>query len=291
MAMTTPIANTALTNLGPLPTNFALPPSCARDLEDVYKVFTTSEGWYYLLQGPVAQTSCYPSGYNGNLGQYYSPARCPTGFTSACQSLNVAGTVQETVVRCCPTYSNFICQTTAFYGWEETLGCSAPQESAMTAWTVSQVLSGRTALTTYTGLIGGVNAYEIKVGFQSTDFTSRKSTKTRTKSTTSSQTNLGAHPTAKNGASNGSSPGRNTVVRKTGLAAGAAAGIAIGAVAGLLIVVALVWLVIRNKRRRRQQEEETKENTAAAAPPQVVHEMSVEPVAELDGGMTKYVYR
>lgn len=104
MAMTTTGAGGALTNLGPLPTNFALAPSCSRELDDVYKVFTTSEGWYFLIQGPVDQTSCYPSGYNGNSRQYYSPARCPTGFTSACQSLNVAGTVQETVVRCCPTY-------------------------------------------------------------------------------------------------------------------------------------------------------------------------------------------
>ncbi|KAI1191919.1 hypothetical protein F5B17DRAFT_380115 [Nemania serpens] len=73
--------NAALTNLGPLPTDFALPPSCAREMEEVYKVITTEPaGWYYLLQGPIDQTSCYPSGYNGNSRQYYSPARCPTGY-------------------------------------------------------------------------------------------------------------------------------------------------------------------------------------------------------------------
>lgn len=96
--------DTGLTNLGPLPTNFAVNSNCARDLNDVYKYYTTPGSSYFLLQGPVEQTSCYPSSYTANSKQYYSPARCPTGFTSACESHNSAGTIDETVVRCCPTY-------------------------------------------------------------------------------------------------------------------------------------------------------------------------------------------
>ncbi|TRX89545.1 hypothetical protein FHL15_009589 [Xylaria flabelliformis] len=267
-----------LTNLGPLPTDFAVNSKCAGDLIDVYKYFTTSPGWYFLLQGPVEQTSCYPSGYTADSRQYYSPARCPTGFTSACQSRNVAGTVEETVVRCCPTHSSFTCQTSIHYSWEKTLGCTNVQEPAMTTWTVSQVTDGITALGTYVGAIGGVNAYQIQVGFQSTDFASSTSTPIRTVSmnpyfhlllpngirfqdeqtesstmsptptprpTTQSATSLGSSSDHGGGGSSSSSS-----ITKNKLSGGALAGVVVGALAGLLLVAALVWVQVRKRRWR-----------------------------------------
>ncbi|KAI0460010.1 hypothetical protein F5B21DRAFT_205602 [Xylaria acuta] len=280
-----------LTNLGPLPTNFAVNSNCERDLDDVYKYYTTSEGWYFLLQGPVEQTSCYPSGYTADSRQYYSPARCPTGFTSACESHNIAGTIEETVVRCCPTQSNFICQTTASYSWEQTLGCVNKQVSATTtAWTVSQVSDGLTALTTYTNVIGGVNAYQIQVGFQSTDFASSTSTSSKTtKSTTKSQTRPTTHSTttkASSGSSSNhggsSSSSSSSAKHKQKISSGATAGIVIGALAGLLLVVALVWLTVRNRRRRQA------EDGADAEKPNVANEMGThENAVELDAGETQ----
>ncbi|KAI1305656.1 hypothetical protein F5Y03DRAFT_406273 [Xylaria venustula] len=74
----------ALTNLGALPTDFAISSICSAQLNQVYKIYTSSE--FYLLQGPAEQTSCYPSGYRANPNQYYSPGLCPTGFTSACEA-------------------------------------------------------------------------------------------------------------------------------------------------------------------------------------------------------------
>ncbi|KAI0532835.1 hypothetical protein GGR58DRAFT_488849 [Xylaria digitata] len=250
----------ALTNLGPLPTNFALASSCATSLDDIYKVYTSFDGWYYLLQGPVEQTSCYPSSYNGDSNQYYSPARCPTGFTSACQSKNVAGTVSETVVRCCPTHADFVCQLTASYGWEQTLGCVNPQSSTTTVWTVTQVSSGQTARTTYTNLIGGINAYQVQVGFQSTDFASSTTTSTSKSKTTSQTRPTTTHTTQiAAGSTSGSSSSTTTTTkkktsRKHGIGSGAIAGIVIGAIAGFLAIVALVWHQVR--RRRRGQNEE-----------------------------------
>lgn len=99
------------TNLGSLPTDFALATDCARTLGEVFKVYPTLSS-FYLLQGPPEQTTCYPSGYSkavtGTAEPYYSPALCPTGFTAACQSTNtVTGegkTAEETVVTCCPEY-------------------------------------------------------------------------------------------------------------------------------------------------------------------------------------------
>ncbi|GAW18958.1 hypothetical protein ANO14919_084420 [Xylariales sp. No.14919] len=297
----------SLTNLGPLPTNFAIASSCAKELDDVYKVYTSFDGWYYLLQGPVDQTSCYPSSYAANSKQYYSPARCPTGFTSACQSQNVAGTATETVLRCCPTHAKFECQTTASYGWEETLGCINPQDSSTTTvWTVTQVSSGLTALTTYTNVAGGINAYQIQVGFQSTDFASSTSTSRTTKAGAKPTSGTSTGGTSSNNNSSSSSKKKG---RKGGISGGAIAGIVIGAIAGFLAVVGLIWSIIRRRRRQDQDpqhEEQAQEFLGtekldsiapsqdfqdkgapgnAAEPPQVVYEMAAPNNAvELDAG-------
>ncbi|KAI0429498.1 hypothetical protein F5Y09DRAFT_258033 [Xylaria sp. FL1042] len=223
----------ALTNLGALPTNFALASSCSTDLNHVYKIYTSSE--FYLLQGPVDQTSCYPSSYAANSKQYYSPGRCPTGFTSACQS--------DTIVRCCPTQASFICQSSIDDAWEQTLGCVVPQDPATTTvWTVSQVSSGRTALATYTGPVGGINAYQIQVA------TSTSTTTTKTKTTTKYQT----HPTTTKSSSSSSSGGGKTGKHgksssSSHLSSGAIAGIVVGVVAGIGGIVTSLWLKSRNR--------------------------------------------
>ncbi|KAI0402873.1 hypothetical protein F4802DRAFT_574105, partial [Xylaria palmicola] len=55
-------------------------------------------------EAPLEQTTCYPGSYSALTQQYYSPGLCPSGFIAACQSTNRAGTVEETVLTCCPTY-------------------------------------------------------------------------------------------------------------------------------------------------------------------------------------------
>ncbi|KAH8159726.1 hypothetical protein CIB48_g8517 [Xylaria polymorpha] len=294
--------DTGLTNLGPLPTNFAVNSNCARDLNDVYKYYTTPGSSYFLLQGPVEQTSCYPSSYTANSKQYYSPARCPTGFTSACESHNSAGTIDETVVRCCPTQSKFVCRTQATYDWEETLGCVNPQDSAtMTAWTVSQVSGGQTSFTTYTNAIGGVNAYQIQVGFQSTDFASSTTTKTptprthkagdrrlqdeQTKSTTKSQTRPTAQSTTTKTSSGSSSShgGSSTKHKKNKLSGGATTGIVIGALAGVASFVALVWFKVRNRQQQQAEDEpDTQKSDVGSAPKDAPETDKRENTAELD---------
>ncbi|KAI0205127.1 hypothetical protein F4808DRAFT_473212 [Astrocystis sublimbata] len=237
---------TKLTNLGPLPTGFVLDNACAESLDSVYKYFTSSTGFYYLLQGPVEQTSCYPSGYSGNTAEYYSPARCPTGYTSACSSVNVAGTVEETVVRCCPTHADFVCQTEPQYGWESTLGCLTAVDPATTrVWSVGEVESGKTSDTVSTGLAGGINAYQIQVGFQSTDIMAN-ALKPQPTSTSQSTSTINASP------SRLSSNENTTAEHENGLSGGAIAGIVIGVLAGLLAVAVLLWLKIRSGRRQPQ---------------------------------------
>ncbi|KAI0100747.1 hypothetical protein GGR51DRAFT_343553 [Nemania sp. FL0031] len=290
-------AITALSNLGALPTNFALGSSCTSKLNDVYKVFTESPGYYYLLQGPVEQTSCYPSGYNAASTQYYSPARCPTGFTSACQSTNIAGTVSETVVTCCPTQADYSCQTTLEYVWQSTLGCATDVDTATsTTWTVTQVTDGTTSVTTSPGFTGGMNAYGIKVGFQSTDFRSTTTTttkKTTTKATTTART---TKATTTSTGTHSSSSSSKTKKKKT--SGGVIAGIVIGVIAGVAAIAAVIFALVRKRNKDKEVAEvintyEPKDKDVAPAPQ--IHEMGTqyERAVELEGsdarsGMTPH---
>jgi hypothetical protein len=45
-----------------------------------------------------------PDNFQLSSTNFYSPGICPVGYLTACQHLNVIGTVSETVVTCCPTF-------------------------------------------------------------------------------------------------------------------------------------------------------------------------------------------
>ncbi|KAI1425921.1 hypothetical protein F5Y12DRAFT_713802 [Xylaria sp. FL1777] len=262
----------ALTNLGPLPTNFAVAASCSTDLGHVYKIYTSSE--FYLLQGSLQQTSCYPSGYTANSRQYYSPGQCPTGFTSACQTFSSAGTVQETIVKCCPTQASFTCQSTFAHGWEETLGCVYPQDpSTTTVWTVSQVSNGRTARETYTDFVGGIHAYQIQVATTTSSTKSKSKTKSQTQPTTT-KTSTGS----------GSGHGGKSSGSKSGLGAGGIAGIVIGAVAGVVAAAATpILLKMRRKLRRAPQDDDDDTQKSDPVALEKVHEKTApEKPVEMD---------
>ncbi|KAI1423331.1 hypothetical protein F5Y12DRAFT_716404 [Xylaria sp. FL1777] len=166
-----------MNNLGPLPTDFTVSASCASRLNDIYYIHTSIDQDYhpnYLLRGPLEQTICYPGSYTANTELYYSPGQCPFGFTAPCQSTNRAGTVEETVLTCCPTQGNYICQTTFSYPWEKTQGCVSHITDTSTELVVSKVSNGVTSRVTATfDERDAVNAYSIQVRYQSTDFTSR----------------------------------------------------------------------------------------------------------------------
>ncbi|KAI1171154.1 hypothetical protein F4777DRAFT_70745 [Nemania sp. FL0916] len=165
-------------NLGPLPTDFTLPSDCTSDLSQIFFIHTSvntddPDAWY-LLQGPKEQTSCYLGSYVGNTEQYYSPARCPTGYTAPCQSIYRTGTVEETVLTCCPTQWDYSCQTHPKKAWETAQGCKS-NIGSRSQFDLYKVSSGTTARIT-TPLGGGaLNAYSVQVRFQSTDFISTTS--------------------------------------------------------------------------------------------------------------------
>ena len=94
-----------MTNLGPLLSKFAPAASCASYTGmTVFYVGTTNFFW---AEGPMSTQGCYPSSYSPGPADYYSPGLCPSGYTSACTSLNSIGTVTETIHTCCPTWVCF----------------------------------------------------------------------------------------------------------------------------------------------------------------------------------------
>ncbi|KAI1258401.1 hypothetical protein F5Y18DRAFT_444871 [Xylariaceae sp. FL1019] len=243
-----------MTNLGPVPTNFAIPSSCAEDLQSayLYHMPAPAQGWW-LVQGQVEQTTCYPSGYAAlGVGQiYYSPARCPVGFTRACQTLQHVATATETIETCCPTHMVYECQleTSKVWPWQNTLGCVSELQSDG-VYTLNTVSNGFTHQVVSTLMSGnGFNAYSIQIRYQSTDFLSSTafSSTQRTQSTSSTGTPFVPPPTG-NPRSNDTDDTQNAYV----ISAGAAAGIAIASFTGFLIVIAGLWYFIRRKRQQHQ---------------------------------------
>ena len=90
-------------NLGALPTPFALNAACRTEMERIYCVYDNSPGWF--LQGPPLHlVRCLPGNYGPATTYYYFPApECPSGYTSACQSLASVATLTDTYITCCPT--------------------------------------------------------------------------------------------------------------------------------------------------------------------------------------------
>ncbi|KAI0411388.1 hypothetical protein F5X98DRAFT_55493 [Xylaria grammica] len=236
-----------MSNLGPLPTDFTIPANCASELDDIY-LFHTSVNQddpdaYYLLRGPVEQTLCYPGSYAANTEQYYSPARCPTGFTAPCQSVNSAGTVEETVLTCCPTQGNYLCQTNIHKVWETTQGCRSKIATTDSELVLSEVSSGITSRVTSTfGTGDAVNAYSIQVRYQSTDFIS-SSTSSPTPSS-ARQTQLVTNVSANTPTNTSSNTTHGTISK------GATAGIVVGVLAAFTIAVIAVFSLLRRSRRR-----------------------------------------
>ncbi|KAI1172577.1 hypothetical protein F4777DRAFT_561155 [Nemania sp. FL0916] len=271
-----------MTNLGTLPTNFAEPTDCAVSKSDIFHLSLPTPPYYhhYYLQGPLAQTSCYPSGYNGQTQQYYSPAQCPTGFTTACLMTSSLGTGIETIATCCPTQYNFACETSIHLPWQTTLACSTLLGGKTVAW---QVIFSETDSAEKTSIVtlstDGLNAYGIQVRYQSFDFPTL--TPLLFSSSTPSPSMLEATPATTAQLPAPSSPTQSSLASSPSVSAntpspsltygsdshsgassgntinpGMGVGIYLGVFAGVLIISAIIYYLIRRAiiRRNRQRQ-------------------------------------
>ena len=103
-------------SLGALTTAFSPSPSClaTTNIWQIDVSVGNSAVWYDLL-GPPATSDCLPSNYNGASTAYYSPGRCPTGYTAVKSESYAIGTLTETREVCCPTY---VYRGTPGSGWD-----------------------------------------------------------------------------------------------------------------------------------------------------------------------------
>ena len=206
-------------------TAFNPPSDC---LADTY-LYSDSQLGANVFLGPMTST-CYPPDWTNTSTTHYSPAIvCPTSYSNLCQTTNVAGSVTETVITCCPT--GFVCATPSPQ-WKNILGCTSSVTQKAPLTVVETDFLSSTAMQTQTAP-NAVNAYGIQIRYQLTDLPNP----TSTGSSTSSVSTTGPTPTP-----TGSS----------GLSGGAKAGIGIGvALASLICLIALV-LGGRHVLRKRQ---------------------------------------
>ncbi|KAI0861258.1 hypothetical protein F4860DRAFT_174811 [Xylaria cubensis] len=86
-------------SIGSLTTEFIPAASCiSQGLAIVRYSSVSTEGYdYYLLAGPTAD-SCFPSSQFPSYGSFYSPGKCPSGYSAACTQTggNSVGNAIET---------------------------------------------------------------------------------------------------------------------------------------------------------------------------------------------------
>ncbi|KAI1757944.1 hypothetical protein F4782DRAFT_475782 [Xylaria castorea] len=239
-------------SVGPLTTEFIPAAACiSQGLAVVRYSSVTTEGYdYYLLAGPTAN-SCFPSSQFPSYGSYYSPGRCPSGYSAACSQTggNSVGNATETTVTCCPMAPYALeCNSQSVGGdWGVIGDCTTTTSTLEVDLSIigavpsskltgsSRDVSGNPILTTPT-----INGYGIQVRWQETDESLLFSSTSSTPGTTS-------NPSQPAATSQGVPPKHPN--------AGEIAGIVVGAVFGVIILLALVVGLIWLKRSQRAKAE------------------------------------
>ncbi|KAK8023896.1 hypothetical protein PG993_011962 [Apiospora rasikravindrae] len=225
-----------MSNHGPLPTPFVTSPACKTQMTSVYQYER------FLLQGPpLGHMRCMPDKYVPSTDHYYSPySVCPSGYTSACQTINAIGTLTETWIACCPTQKKFTCMMSPLTSHQYTLGCESTLPGA--GWTLTSVKAidskGATSvMCTHTGTAGGaVNAYSVQLRYVAA---------------------RNASPTATITPTPDPSPGLST---------GAAVGIGIGCTVAFVAIVTVAAFFLMWRRRRQRQEQGAEPGPLSASP-------------------------
>lgn len=92
-------------SLGALTTIFTPSPSClaTTNIWQVWENDNTDAKWYEILGPPSPTTDCMPSGYKVDTSVFYSPGRCPSGYSVASSNTATIADLTETTHVCCPT--------------------------------------------------------------------------------------------------------------------------------------------------------------------------------------------
>ncbi|KAE8153561.1 hypothetical protein BDV25DRAFT_149089 [Aspergillus avenaceus] len=126
----------------PLTTTFTPPASCQRQLHSIpTQTFSDTTYFYYHLDY-ANDTACMPSGWSPT--SYYSPGRCPGGYTVATTSLSIINNTRtDTWANCCPTgFSNNKSPNAPPYDMTEACTSSA-SSSATSTGSMTQSFDGQ----------------------------------------------------------------------------------------------------------------------------------------------------
>ncbi|KAN0095250.1 hypothetical protein V8E51_015961 [Hyaloscypha variabilis] len=165
----------------PLTTTFTPPADCSGFYEPSFTVGVVDP-----------YTTCLPSGFVLGTTNYFSPGLiCPVGYSTACH--DTAGVSSITTVNCCPVRGDVsmscgdfrnLDHTNSFWGtFFCTWYCSASTSLLMTLSSSSGVTS--TVEVAYTPGMG-LNAYGVRMVYESTDVSTTGASTTATQSSTSS---------------------------------------------------------------------------------------------------------
>lgn len=213
--------------LNPLTTTFTPPADC--------------KGFYekgvFMLD---PETSCLPSNAPLKSTAFFSPGiACPSGYVSACH--DTRGVASITTVTCCPVHSDITlsCAGHSLSDLWSTLFCTwiAPSSTVIDITASSNGITSTSAATLVSP--GGLNAYGVRMVYESTDLPSSTSSKASSQSTNSGKAT----------SSSSTSPTSSPTSTPSGISSGAK--IAIGVVIPVL-VLAILGAVFLWWRRRHQ---------------------------------------
>ncbi|EAQ85080.1 hypothetical protein CHGG_09094 [Chaetomium globosum CBS 148.51] len=204
--------------------------------------------------------SCLPPSFStSDSSFFYSPGiACPSGYWTACH--DTTGVSSITTVTCCPTYGDIslscVPRPTSLSSVWETLFCTwqAPQSpGTVVAVTMSADNDRTSTVNQAVTFPGGVNAYGVRMVYESSDM------EAATASTTSDGSSAAEQTTSTSDQTGTSSPvasddaaAATTADSGSGLSTGAT--IAIGVVVPVVVIAAVViGLAIWWRRRKRQQ--------------------------------------
>ncbi|KAI0553260.1 hypothetical protein F4679DRAFT_502035 [Xylaria curta] len=239
-------------SIGSLTTEFIPAASCiSQGLAVVRYSSISTEGYdYYLLAGPTAN-SCFPSSQFPSYGSYYSPGKCPSGYSAACTQTggNSVGNATETTVTCCPmTPYALKCNSQSVGGdWGVFADCTTSTSTLEVDFSIigavpSSKLTGSSHDASGNPILTKpiINGYGIQVRWQETDESLLFSS---ISSTSATMSNPSEPTTASQGA------------QSNHLNGGEIAGIVIGVVFGVIIILALIVRIIWLKRSQRAKAE------------------------------------
>ncbi|KAI2617501.1 hypothetical protein GGR54DRAFT_209272 [Hypoxylon sp. NC1633] len=177
-----------MADLGPLTDTFTPASECNTVISGKVHTQTLDDGntttYKYHSLGPSATSSCYPPGFEAPSG-FYSPGICPSGWESACGSIETIGSATETRAMCCPRGYSCMPSPDATATWS-TLSCISANIGGPLSVTVPDVSNQQSMVVELDHIL--INAAAVNVRWQRNDFFIASSTSAPTSSSTTSTT-------------------------------------------------------------------------------------------------------